>query len=151
MARSVCDSTSVASEQLGLLQMTILWAMDAFTHPPPPPPTHTHRPTPPHPHHSPPPTPTLDKMAAVFADIFKCISMNEKFCIYIRISLKFVSKGSLNNMWALIQVMAWHWISNKPMLTRFIDAYMRHPYSRRWVKEAQILTQFHQSVYLRVR
>ena len=33
----------------------------------------------------------LDKMAANFADdIFKCIFMNEKFCISIQISPKFV-------------------------------------------------------------
>ena len=33
-----------------------------------------------------------------FADyIFKCISMNEKFCILIRISLKFVPWGPIDN------------------------------------------------------
>ena len=34
-------------------------------------------------------------MAPIFADnIFKCISMNENFCISIQISLNFVPKGS---------------------------------------------------------
>ena len=43
-----------------------------------------------------------------FADnIFKCIFMNEKFCILIRISLKFVPKGLIDNKSALVQVMAW--------------------------------------------
>ena len=38
----------------------------------------------------------LDKMAAIVAeDIFKCISMNEKFFILFRISLKYVPKGSI--------------------------------------------------------
>ena len=44
-----------------------------------------------------------------FADfIFKCLSMNEMFCIPIRISLKFVPGGPIGNKSALVQVMAWH-------------------------------------------
>ena len=35
-------------------------------------------------------------------DIFKCIFMNEKFCILIKISLKFVPKGPINNNQALV-------------------------------------------------
>ena len=39
----------------------------------------------------------LDKMAAILADdISKCISMNEKFCILIRISMEFVPKGPID-------------------------------------------------------
>ena len=42
-------------------------------------------------------------MAAIFADnIFKCIFMNEKCCIIIRISLKFVSKGPIDNESVLV-------------------------------------------------
>ena len=38
-----------------------------------------------------------------FADgIFKCIFMNEKFCILIWISLKFVLKGLIDTMSALV-------------------------------------------------
>ena len=63
-------------------------------------------------------------------DIFKCIFMNEKFCIVIQISLKFVPKGPINNIPALVQKMAWRGSCDKPlsepMLTHFTDAYMRH-------------------------
>ena len=63
-------------------------------------------------------------------DILKCIFMNEKFRIYIRISLKFVLKGSNDNKSALAQVMAWHPAGDKslpePMPTQFTDAYMWH-------------------------
>ena len=45
-------------------------------------------------------------------DIFRCIFVNEKFCISIRISLKFVPKGPIDNTWALIKVMAWRRISH---------------------------------------
>ena len=48
----------------------------------------------------------------------------------IKISMNFVPKGPIDNNQALIQIMAWRRIGDKPlsepMLTRFIDAYMRH-------------------------
>ena len=51
-------------------------------------------------------------MAAVSSDyIFNWIFLNEKFCIVILISLKFVPKDPIDNKWALVQVMAWHWDS----------------------------------------
>ena len=47
---------------------------------------------------------------ALTADyIFKCIFMNEKFCILIQISLNFVPEGPADNKQALVQVMAWRW------------------------------------------
>ena len=69
-------------------------------------------------------------MAAILADnIFECIFLNEKFCILIKISVKFIPKGSIDNNPVLVQIMAWHRIGNKPLsepiLTRFTDAYMR--------------------------
>ena len=69
-------------------------------------------------------------------DIFRCIFLNEKSYILIKISLKFVTKGPIDNDPALVQVMAWRVFGNKPlsepMLTRFNDAYMRH---KGWVNE----------------
>ena len=63
-------------------------------------------------------------------DISRCIFVNEKFCILIEISLKFVSKGPIDNNPALVYIMTWRRISKKPlsepMPTRFTDAYMRH-------------------------
>ena len=35
-------------------------------------------------------------------DIFRCIFVNEKFCILIKISLKFVSEGPIDNNPALV-------------------------------------------------
>ena len=35
-------------------------------------------------------------------DSFKCIFVNEKFCILIKISLKFVPKGPIDNTPALV-------------------------------------------------
>ena len=35
-------------------------------------------------------------------DIFRCIFVNEKFCILIKISLKFVLKGPIEYKWALV-------------------------------------------------
>ena len=56
--------------------------------------------------------------------------MNEKFCIVIQISLKFVLMGPNDNKVVLILVMAWYLTGDKPlsetMLTQVIDAYIRH-------------------------
>ena len=70
-------------------------------------------------------------MAANVTDyIFKCNFINEKFCISIWISLKFVPTGPINNRPALVQVMAWRRTGNKPLpeptLTQFTDAYMQY-------------------------
>ena len=63
-------------------------------------------------------------------DIFKCIFMNDKFCILIPISVKFVPKGPIDADPVLVQIMAWRQIGDKPlsepMLTRFTNAYMHH-------------------------
>ena len=73
----------------------------------------------------------LDKMAAILTDdIFKRIFLEEKTQISIKISLKFVLKGQINKIPALVQIMAWRRPGDKPlsepMLTQFPDAYMRH-------------------------
>ena len=70
-------------------------------------------------------------MAAILADDnFKCILLNENDRIPIQISLKFVPKSPIDNMAAMVQVMAWCRIGNKPlpepMLTQFTDTYIRH-------------------------
>ena len=48
----------------------------------------------------------------------------------MEISLKFVPKGPINKIPALVQIMAWHQTGDKPlsepMMTHFNDAYMRH-------------------------
>ena len=68
-------------------------------------------------------------MAAILADDhFKCIFMNENARIPIRISVKFVPRSPIDNKPALVQVMAWRRIGNKPlpepMLTQITGTYM---------------------------
>ena len=48
-------------------------------------------------------------------DIFKCIFLNENVWIPIKIPMKFVPKGPINNIPALVQIMAWLRSSNKPL------------------------------------
>ena len=48
-------------------------------------------------------------------DIFKCIFVNENWLIPIKISLKFVPKGPINNNPALVQIMAWRRPGDKPL------------------------------------
>ena len=57
-----------------------------------------------------------DKMAAFFADdIFKFIFMNKNVWTSIKISLKFVPKGLNNNIPALVQIMSWRRLGDKPL------------------------------------
>ena len=59
----------------------------------------------------------------------KEIKITTKFCC-VQISLEFVPKGPIDSKWALVQVMAWRQIGDRPLsepvLTQFIDAYMQH-------------------------
>ena len=48
-------------------------------------------------------------------DIFKYIFLQENVSISIKISLKFVPKGSINNIPALVQIMAWRRSCDKPL------------------------------------
>ena len=48
-------------------------------------------------------------------DIFKCIFVNENAWILIKMSLKFVPKGPINNIPALVQIMAWRRPGDKPL------------------------------------
>ena len=62
-------------------------------------------------------------------DIFKCIFLNENVWISIKISLKFVPKVRINNIPALVQILAWCWQGNKPLsklMMASLLTYMRH-------------------------
>ena len=48
-------------------------------------------------------------------DIFKCIFLNENVWNQIKISLKFVPKGPINNVPAMVQIMAWRRPGDKPL------------------------------------
>ena len=52
-----------------------------------------------------------DQMDAIFKRIF----VNENLWIPIKISLKFVPKGSINNIPALVRIMAWRRLGDKPL------------------------------------
>ena len=68
-------------------------------------------------------------------DIFRCIFMNEKICILIKISLKFVPKGPIDNNPALVQIMAWRQIGHKPLSEAMLIYLLTHICSTRggWV------------------
>ena len=70
-------------------------------------------------------------------DMFKCIFLNENVWISIKISPKFVSRGAINNMPTLVQIMAWGRPGNKRLSGSMITgAYMRQSSSmgkKMWV------------------
>ena len=59
-------------------------------------------------------------------DTFKRIFLNENVRISIKISLKFVSKGPINNIPALVQIMAWRRSGDKPLSEPMMASLLTH-------------------------
>ena len=59
-------------------------------------------------------------------DIFRCIFLNENVWISINISLKFVLNGPINNIPALVQVMAWRRPGGKPLSEPVMVSLLTH-------------------------
>ena len=69
-------------------------------------------------------------------DIFKYILLNENVLISIKISLKFIPKGPINNIPALVQIMAWRRLGDKPLSEPIVVSLLTHICVTRpqWVK-----------------
>ena len=77
-----------------------------------------------------------DKMDAISQDdMFKCIHKKKNVWIPIEISLKFVPKGPINNIPALVQIMAWRRSGDKPLSEPMMVRLPTHKYITRpqWV------------------
>ena len=59
-------------------------------------------------------------------DIFKRIFLNETIWIAIKISLSFVPMGSINNIPALVQIMAWRRPGGKPLSEPMMVSFLTH-------------------------
>ena len=59
-------------------------------------------------------------------DIFKCIFLNENVWIPIKISMKFVPKGPINNIPALVQIVAWRRPGDKPLSEPIMGKFGAH-------------------------
>ena len=59
-------------------------------------------------------------------DIFKCIFLNESVWIPIKISLKFIPRGPINNIQALVQMMAWRRPGDKPLSEAMVVSLPTH-------------------------
>ena len=57
---------------------------------------------------------------------FKCIFLNENIWILINISQKFVPKRRINNISALVQIMAWCRLGNKPLSDPMMVSLLTH-------------------------
>ena len=70
-------------------------------------------------------------------DIFKCIFVNENVLIWIQILLKFVHKGSINNIPSLIQIMACRRPGDKSLSESMMVSLLTHICIARpqWVDE----------------
>ena len=69
-------------------------------------------------------------------DIFKCMFLNENWWIPIKMSLKFVPTGPINNIPALVQIMAWRRPGDKPLSEPMVVVFTDH---RLWPLHSQVL------------
>ena len=79
-------------------------------------------------------------------DVFKCIFFNGNLWIAIKISLKFVPKGPINNVPALVQIMAWSRPGDKPLSEPMMISLLTHICVTRpqwvnpWIVKALVVT-----------
>ena len=57
---------------------------------------------------------------------FKCIFLNENIWIPIKISLKFVLKGPINDIPAMVQIIAWRQWGGKPLSEQMMVTLLTH-------------------------
>ena len=76
-------------------------------------------------------------------DTFKRIFMNENVKILTKISLTFVPKGLINNIQALVQIMAWRRPGDKPLSEPMLVSLPTHICVTRpqWVKSSTLIRQ----------
>ena len=80
-------------------------------------------------------------------DIFKCIFLNEDIWISIEFSLKFVPKGPIDNIPALVQLMAWRRPGDKPLSEPMMVVLSTHI----CVTQPQWVIKIHGHVEVRIR
>ena len=69
-------------------------------------------------------------MAAIFPDdIFKCIFLNENASITIKMSLRFVPKGPINNIPTLVQMMVRRRPGDKQLSEPMMTSLLTHMWS----------------------
>ena len=81
-------------------------------------------------------------------DSLKCIFLNDNVWISIKISLKFVPRGSINNIPALFQIMAWRRPGDKPLPEPIIASLLSHICVTRpqWVNTETVFSNMTSSV-----
>ena len=75
-------------------------------------------------------------------NIFKCIFLNENEWISIKISLKLVPKGQINNIPSLFQIMAWRRPGDKPLSEAMMVSLLTHICVTwpQWIKSMILIT-----------
>ena len=75
-------------------------------------------------------------------DTSKYMVLNENVCISIEISLKFIPKGSMNKLPALVQIMAWRRTGDKPLSEPMMVSLLTHICVTRlqWVKRTKTVS-----------
>ena len=76
-------------------------------------------------------------------DTFKCIFLNENVRILIKISLKYVPKGPIDNIPALVHIMAWRQPGDKPLSESMMVRSPTHKNASLGLNELRCLIDIH--------
>ena len=71
--------------------------------------------------------------------MFKCIFLNENVWIPLKISLKFIPKGPIDNIPALVQIMGWGRPGDKPLSEPMMVSLLTHIYASPSLNESVML------------
>ena len=82
-------------------------------------------------------------------DILDCLLLNENVWISIKISLKFLPKGPINNIPALVPIMTWRRPGDKPLSEPMMVSLLTHICATRpqWVKDMNYHFFLHCTIY----
>ena len=67
-----------------------------------------------------------DNIAAILQMTYSNPLYCKMIVLFIQISLKIVSKGPIYNKPALVHIMAWHWVGNKPLSDQWWPGLLMH-------------------------
>ena len=82
-------------------------------------------------------------------DVLKCIFLNENVLISLKIPLKFVPMGPINNIPAMVQIMAWRRPGDKPLSEPMMVSLLTHICATRpqWVTSNKMMANHNSFVY----
>ena len=79
------------------------------------------------------PLSSLQRIHSEISRVHCTVSWKTDYCIFIKMSLKFVPKGTVNNVPVLVQILDYHSSGNKPLLNHWWPSLLIYVSHGQWV------------------